>query len=94
MANMRKLSRGQGPLPAGWGFPSPVYMRTFLGRRIRRSGGMVWNGSQPPTQSDIDALMDYMPEAQIDPGTLVGRADKNYSTFSERNKQTQRIRLG
>lgn len=88
-----KLTTGGGSIPDGWGYPSPVYVRGFLGRRIKKSGGFVWNGSQPATEADIARLLEWRAGAKVDPGTLVGRSSKDYSTFYSRNFKTQKIRL-
>lgn len=88
-----KLTTGGGTIPLPWGYPSPVYVRGFLGIRRKKVGGFVWNGVDPATPADIARLLEWNPDAQTDPGTLVGRGDPEYSTYAERNHETQRIVL-
>jgi hypothetical protein len=99
---MSSLSRGNGSIPEPWGYPSRIWVRRgFLRRGRWESGGFVYNGVNPATQKDIDRLNNWAKKylgrdsVHIDEGTLVGRRDKkNYSTFSMRNKQTQRFFFG
>jgi len=92
---MGDLSRGEGGLPAGWGYPVPVYTRNWFGWRVAKTGGMVWNGTEPPTAEDFRAIRAFYGEdVRIDAGTLVGRADPSYNTYYDRHFKPQKVRVG
>lgn len=91
---MGKLTTGGGTLPEGWGIPSPVWVRNWFGMRRMKTGGIVWNGAQPPTAEDFRAIRAFYGEdVRIDAGTLVGQNDPSYKSFYDRHKKTRKVKL-
>lgn len=71
---MSGLVPGGGKLPPNFGQPSPVLVG---GHYV--TNGLLWVGLSPIQLSDIAALKEQLPTAQIDPLTLVGRLDRRWT---------------
>ena len=75
---MSDLTTGEGSVPPGWSYPSPLYNHDT---QEYESRGMVWVGSEDCTKADIAALKDALgPETKIDIGSLTDEG-----SFYERN---------
>lgn len=79
---LRTSSGGLGK----WGFPATLY-NYETGEQD--SGGMIWYGKNPPTDSDY-ALLDAKfgkGNYQVDIRSVVGKKDPRWSTFRKANRQ-------
>jgi hypothetical protein len=73
------MSEFTGTLPPNWGYPAPVYVFGSY-----REDGMVWLGTAPATEEDIQALKDCTAETvRIDERSLPGLYDWQWTTFGD-----------
>ena len=82
MAGNSRLTFGNGGVPRGWGFPSPLYNFETHEYVV---GPMIWHGRKPATPADIKRLRGYFHDGiRIDRPSLRGKNDPKYSTFRSR----------
>lgn len=69
-----------------WGFPALLYN---YDTGERDSGGMIWYGKNPPTDSDYALLDDKFGKGnyQVDIRSVVGTKDQRWSTFRKANRR-------
>lgn len=77
-----RLTFGEGGVPRGWGYPSPLYNFETHQYDV---GPIVWHGRKPCTMADVKRLRSFFGDnAKVDRPSMKGRSDPGYSTWSER----------
>ena len=73
--------------PENWSYPAGVYMHS-LGDYYYPP--MVWVGDEPATMNDIvDVKMDPRSRNSVDPLSLCGKNDPNYTTITDVIKENE-----